>query len=196
MNACHKAVTGKNDDDDADDAVDEPHGSNIEVGAHLIDKESDDRPPQQCAQDNESIAQDDVIELVLGQRESKTCKQGDNQEHDERIAQCKQESRDDITQVIVALVDVLLDLADRVMENHVQRIYNQDDATHNLQYIDMVGNEVSDQRDAESHQQTVEQVTGSSSDSRKETRPAALVQGALDAQDPDWTHGCRQDDTY
>ena len=84
--ASDKAVDGEDENDRADDAVDEPHGANVEVGTHLIDKEGDDSPPNESTQDNRGIAKDDVVELVLGQREVKSREQGDNQEHDERIA--------------------------------------------------------------------------------------------------------------
>ena len=140
-----ETVNGEDEDDAADDAVNEPHGADVEVGAHLVDKEGDNRPPQQCAQDNRGVTEDDVIPLVFGQRETETREQGDNQEHDERVAQGEQESRNHVPPLIVALADILLDLAYRVVDNHVDGIDNQDDATHNLQDVDVVGNKIGHQ---------------------------------------------------
>ena len=40
-----EAVDGEDEDDGADDAVNEPHRADVEVGAHLVDKEGDDGPP-------------------------------------------------------------------------------------------------------------------------------------------------------
>ena len=140
-----QAVEGENQDDGADDAVDEPHRADIEVSAHLIDKEGDDAPPQQCPHDDKRIADNHVVELELRQGETETCEQWDDEEHDERVAQGEQESRDHVPPLIVALVDIFLDLAYWVVNDHVNGIDNQDNATHNLQDIDVVGNEIGHQ---------------------------------------------------
>ena len=144
-NAGGQAVTGEDDNDDAYDAVDEPHGADVEVGAHLVDKESDDRPPNQCSKHYGQVTEDNVVELIFRQGKAETCEQGDNQEHDERVAQGEKETRDSIAPAVVTLVQILLNLAYRVMENHVKGIDNQDDTAHNLQEIDMVSDEISDQ---------------------------------------------------
>ena len=150
-----ETVNREDEDDRADDTVDEPHGADVEVGAHLVNEEGDDRPPQQGAQHNRGVTQDDVIPLVLGQRETETRKQRDNQEHDERVAQGEQESRDHVPPLVVALVDIFLDLAYRVVNNHVNSVNNEDDATHNLQNVDVIGNKIGHQRDAQPDEQTV-----------------------------------------
>ena len=137
-----QAVERQNEDDGADDAVDEPHRADVEVSAHLIDKEGDYRPPQQCADHDKGIANNDVVEFVFRQGEAETRKQGDNKEHNERIAQGEQESRHHIPQVVITLVDILLDLAHWVVENHVNGIDNEDDATDNLQDVNVVGDEI------------------------------------------------------
>ena len=191
-----EAVDGEDEDDGADDAVDEPHGADVEVGTHLIDKERDDCPPQQRSQHNRGVAEDDVVELILGQREVESGEQGDNQEHDERIAQGEQEAGDHVPPLVVTLVDALLDLADRVVYNHVDGIDDQDNAADTLQHIDMVGNEIGHQRDAQPDEQAVEQVACRCPHPGEKPRMSAIVQGALDTQDSNRTHGCRQEDTY
>ena len=175
-----EAVDGEDEDDGADDAVDEPHRADVEVGAHLVDKEGDDGPPDEGTQDNRGIAEDDVIPLVLGQREVESREQGDDQEHDERIAQGEQESRDHVPPLVVTRVDALLNLADRVVDYHVNGIDNQDDAADNLQHIDVVSNEIGHQRDTQAHEQTIEQIASRSPHSGEKSRAAAVVQGALD----------------
>ena len=112
------------------------------MGAHLVDKERDDSPPQQSAHYNEGIAHDDVIPLEFGQGETKARKQGDNQEHDERVAQREQETSNHIPPTVIALVYAFLDLADGVVDNHVDGIDNQDDAADNLQDVDVFGDQV------------------------------------------------------
>ena len=81
--------------------------------------------------------------------------------------------------MVVALVDVLLDLADGIMENHVQGIDNQDNTAYDLQDVNMVGDEIGHQRNAQPDKQAVEQVASRSAHSRKESGMTALVQGAL-----------------
>ena len=191
-----ETVDGEDEDDGADDAVDEPHGADVKVGSHLIDKEGNDCPPQQGTHDNRGVAQDDVVELVLGQWEIKAGEQGDNQEHDERVAQGEQETRERVPQPVITLVNAFLDLADRVVDNHVDGIDNQDDAADNLQDIHMVGNEICNQRDAQPDEQAIEQIASRSPHASEKARVSAIVQGALDAQDADRPHGCRQEDTY
>ena len=176
-----QAVERQNEDDGADDAVDEPHRADVEVSAHLIDKESNHTPPQQSAHDDEGITDNHVVELVFRQGETETRKQGDNKEHNERIAQGEQEPRHHIPQVVITLVDILLDLAHRVMENHVNCIDNEDDTTDNLQDVDVVGDEIGHERNAQAHQQTIEQIAGGSPHPGEEPRIASLVQGALNA---------------
>ena len=103
-----------------------------------------------------------MIPPVLGQWEVESREQGDNQEHDERVAQGEQESGDHVPPLVVTRVDALLDLADRVVNDHVDGIDNQDDAAHNLQDIDMIGNEIGHQRNAQPDEQTIEQIACSS----------------------------------
>ena len=191
-----EAVDGEDEDDGADDAVDEPHRADVEVGAHLVNKERDDGPPDKGAQHYRGITEDDVKPLVLGQREVESGEQGDNQEHDERVTQGEQETCYHVTPLVVTRVDALLDLADGVVDNHVDGIDNQDDAAHNLQDVDVVGNEIGHQRDTQAHEQTIEQIACRSPHSGEKSRAATIVQGALDAQDTYRTHGCRQEDTY
>lgn len=179
--ASDEAVDGEDEDDGANDAVDEPHGADVEVGAHLIDKERDDGPPQQSAHYDEGIAHGDVIPLVFGQRETKARKQRDNQEHDKRIAQREQEACNHIPPTVIAGVNTLLDLADRIVDNHVDGIGDQDDAADNLQDVDVVGDKIGHERDAQPHEQTVEQIARRSSHSGEKSRAATIVQCALDA---------------
>ena len=186
-----EAVEGEYQDDAADDAVDEPHRTDVEVSAHLVHKEGDHRPPQQRAQHYRGVADDDVIELEFGQRKTESRKQRNNQEHDERIAQGEQETRGHVSPVVVALVYVLLNLADRVVEYHVHGIDNQDDTADNLQQVNMISYKIGHQRDAQPHQQAVEQIARRSPHSREKARIAALVQRALDTQDANRAHGCR-----
>ena len=192
VDAGRQAVERKHEDDDADDAVNEPHGADIKVGTHLIHKECDDGPPQQSTNDNEGIAHDDVIPLVLGQGEAKAREQRDNQEHDQRIAQGEQEACGHVSPVVLALVDVLGNLAHGIVDNHVDGINDQDDAAHDLQDIDIVGDKVGHKRDAQSHKQAIEQITCSCTDTSEETRVAALVQRPLDTQDAHRSNGCRE----
>ena len=140
-----QAIEGEDEDDGADDAVNQPHRADVEVGAHLIDKEGDNRPPNESAQNNRPIAQDDVVKPVLGEREVEPCEQRDNQEHNERVAQGEQETRYHVAPAVVTRVNALLDLADRVVNDHVDSIDNKDDTAHNLQDIDMISNEIGNQ---------------------------------------------------
>ena len=137
-----------------------------------------------------------MIPLVFGQRETETREQGDNQEHDERVTQGEQEARDHVPPLVVARVDALLNLAYRVVNDHINSIDNQDDAAHNLQDVDMVSDEVGNQRDAQPNKQTVEQIACCSPNTGEKARVSAIVKGTLDAQDTDRSHGCRQEDTY
>ena len=191
-----EAVDGEDEDDGADDAVDEPHRADVEMGAHLVDKEGDDGPPQQRSQHNRGIAEDDVIPPVLGQWEVESREQGDNQEHDERVAQGEQETCDHVPPLVVTRVDALLDLADGVVNDHVDGIDNQDDAAHNLQDIDMIGDKIGHERDAQPNKQAIEQIACRSPNTCEKARVTAIVKGTLDAQDAYRSHGCRQEDTY
>lgn len=191
-----QTVEREDENNAADDAIDEPHGADVKVGAHLIDKEGDNRPPYQGSKDNEGIAEDDMVELVLRQWEAETGEQWDNQEHDERITQCEKEARDHVSPVVVALFDILFDLTDGVVDDHVNGIDNQDDTANDLQHINVVGDKISHQRDTQPHQQAIKQVAGSSTNAREEARMTSIVQSALDAEDADRSHGCRQNDTY
>ncbi len=175
----YEAIEGENQDDATDDAVDEPHRADVEMGAHLVNKEGNYRPPNQRPHHNKGVAQDDVVEFVFRQGETESRKQGYNQEHDERIAQGEQEACYRITPVVLALVKVLGNLADRVVDDHVNGIDDKDDTADNLQDIHMVGNKIGDQRNTQAHQQAIEQVAGSSTHTRKETGIAPLVQRAL-----------------
>lgn len=194
--AGNEAVDGEDEDDGADDAVDEPHGADVEVGAHLVNKERDDGPPDKGAQHYRGITEDDVKPLVLGQREVESGEQGDNQEHDERVTQGEQETCYHVTPLVVTRVDALLDLADGVVDNHVDGIDNQDDAADNLQHIDVVSDKVGHEGYAQPDEQAIEQIARCSPHTSEKARAAAIVQGALDAQDTYRPHGCRQEDTY
>ena len=175
----YKAIEGEDEDDATDDAVDEPHRADVEMGAHLVNKEGNYRPPDQCPHHNKGVAQDDVVEFVFRQGETESCKQRNNQEHDERIAQGEQETCYRITPVVLSLIKVLGNLADRVVDDHVNGIDDKDNTADNLQNIHVVGNKIGDQRNTQAHQQAVEQVAGSSTHTRKETGIAPLVQRAL-----------------
>ena len=161
------------------------------MGSHLINKEGNNRPPEQCASNDKGVTDDNVIKLVFGQRETEAGKQRDNQEHDERIAQREQEACHHITQVIVALVEVLLDLADRVVHDHVDGVHDEDDTSYNLQHIDVVGNEIGYERDAQPDQKTVEQVACRSPNTGEKTGIAPTVKCALNTQDTNRTHRSR-----
>lgn len=137
-----------------------------------------------------------MIPPVLGQWEVESREQGDNQEHDERVAQGEQESGDHVPPLVVTRVDALLDLANRVVNNHVNGIDNQDNAADDLKHIDMIGNEIGHQRDTQPDEQAIEQIACRCPHTSEKPRVAAIVQGALDAQDTYRTHGCRQEDTY
>ncbi len=175
----YEAIEGEDQDDATDDAVDEPHRADVEMGAHLINEEGNYCPPDQRPHYNKGVAQDDVVELVFRQGETETGKQGNNQEHDERIAQGEQETGHRITPIVFALVIVLFNLADRIVDNHVNGIDNQDDTAYDLQNINMIGDKIGNQGNAQSHQQAIEQVAGSGSHTREKARIATLVQGAL-----------------
>ena len=162
------------------------------MGAHLIHKERDDGPPQQGPNDNKGIAHDNVIPLVLGQRETEAREQRDNQEHNQRIAQGEQEACGHVAPMVLTLVDVLGNLAHGIVDNHVDGIDNQNDAAHNLQDINIVGDKVGHERDTQSHEKAIEQITCRSPHASEETRVASLVQCPLDTQDAHRSHGCRE----
>ena len=122
-----------------------------------------------------------MVELVFGQREAETGKQRDDEEHDQRIAQREQETGYHVAQVVIALVDVLFNLADRVVEDHVNSVGNQNHAADDLKDVDVVGDEFGHERDAQTNQQAIEQVAGGSTHTGEEPRVTPLVQGTLDA---------------
>ena len=164
-----QAIEGEDEDDGADDAVNQPHRADVEVGAHLIDKEGDNRPPNESAQHNRPIAQDDVVKPVLGEREVEPCEQRDDQEHNERVAQGEQETRDHVAPMVVALLDVFPDLAHGVVHNHIAGIDDKDDTANDLQHVDMIGDKVGYQGNAKTHQQTIEQIAKRGAYSSEET---------------------------
>lgn len=137
-----------------------------------------------------------MIPLVLGQWEVESREQGDNQEHDERVAQGEQETGYHVTPTVISRANALLDLAYRVVNDHVNGIDNQDDTAHNLQEIDMIGNEIGHERDAQPDKQAIEQIACRSPNTCEKARVTAIVKGTLDAQDAYRSHGCRQEDTY
>jgi len=167
--ASNKAVEGEDEDDGADDAVDEPHGADVEMGAHLVHKEGDDSPPCQSSGHDKEIAENDVIKLVFWQRETKSSEKRYNQEHDKRVAQGEQETRDHVAPMVVALLDVFPDLAHGVVHNHIAGIDDKDDTANDLQHVDMIGDKVGYQGNAETHQQTIEQIAKRGTYSSEET---------------------------
>ena len=67
-------------DDSGQDAVDEPHGAEVEMTAHFVDKPCDAKPPQHCSGKYRHISGHIMIGLKLGSKEAEPGEESDNKE--------------------------------------------------------------------------------------------------------------------
>lgn len=190
---CPQAVERDDEQQRSHDAIDGPHAASGESRTYLVDNEGDNAPPQHGTGSDEDVTQNNVVPAMhLGVRKTETGKQRDDQKQNQRIRQGEQETGNGITCVVVLVVGVIDAVVGWVVQNHIGRIYNEDDATQDLQHRDIALDEVSDKADAQSCQQAIKEVAGSSTQSREESRLMAFVECTLHGEDADGSHRSRQ----
>lgn len=132
--------------------------------------------------------------MHLGIGKSKTGEQRNNQEQNQWIGEGKQEARDGVTRIVVLVVGVLHLVVDRIVQDHIGGIDNQDDTTQDLQHRDVAFDKVGDKADAQSGEQAIEKVASRRAQTCEEPRLLPLVQCALHSQNTDGSHRRRQND--
>ncbi len=74
----YRADQGEDNEYRADDAVDQVERTHVEVGAHLVDQEGDEKPPAEGSGGDAEVAGNIVIVAELGEEEVETGKQADD----------------------------------------------------------------------------------------------------------------------
>lgn len=194
--ARHDADHTHDKDDSGKDAVEQPHRTDIEMSAHLVDKVSDAKPPRYSPEEYRNIAGYIVVGFKFGRTEIESGEKTDDEEQYQRIGEREEKPCPEILPIAVGLHRSRLEATRRIGDEEIAGIDAQNDRTYDLQRNLVSLDEIRDKRQAQPRQQTVDQVAQSRTDPGKKRRPTSAVKRPLDTQHPDRPHRCRHEDAY
>ena len=161
----------------------------IKLAPDLVDKPCETEPPQQRSEHDAQIAHAH-LQRHIRHHEGKLGKGGHKEEHDERIGERDEEGGDGIVPKRALPLAALMHVLRRIALEAIYAEHQEQKASENLQIELVLG--IIDNVHHETHSQTREEgihdIAESGTDTRYETKPAALVQSALDTQDANRSH--------
>ena len=182
-----------------DDREDDNHASyylinnkdavGIKLAPNLVDEPCETEPPQQRSEHDAQIAHAH-LQRHIRHYEGKLGKGGHEEEHDERIGERNEEGGDGIVPERALPLAALMHVLRRIALEAIYAEHQEQKASENLQIELVLG--IIDNVHHKTHSQTREEgihdIAESGTDTRYETKPAALVQSALDTQDANRSH--------
>lgn len=161
----------------------------IKLAPDLVDEPCETEPPQQRSEHDAQIAHAH-LQRHIRHHEGKLGKGGHKEEHDERIGERDEEGGDGIVPKRALPLAALMHVLRRIALEAIYAEHQEQKASENLQIELVLG--IIDNVHHETHSQTREEgihdIAESGTDTRYETKPAALVQSALDTQDANRSH--------
>lgn len=161
----------------------------IKLAPDLVDEPCETEPPQQRSEHDAQIAHAH-LQRHIRHYEGKLGKGGHKEEHDERIGERDEEGGDGIVPERALLLAALMHVLRRIALEAIYTEHQEQKTSENLQIELVLG--IIDNVHHETHSQTREEsihdIAESGTDTRHETKPAALVQSALDTQDANRSH--------
>lgn len=161
----------------------------IKLAPNLVDEPCETEPPQQRSEHDAQIAHAH-LQRHIRHHEGKLGKGGHKEEHDERIGERDEEGGDGIVPKRALPLAALMHVLRRIALEAIYAEHQEQKASENLQIELVLG--IIDNVHHETHSQTREEgihdIAESGTDTRYETKPAALVQSALDTQDANRSH--------
>lgn len=161
----------------------------IKLAPDLVDEPRETEPPQQRSEHDAQIAHAH-LQRHIRHHEGKLGKGGHKEEHDERIGERDEEGGDGIVPKRALPLAALMHVLRRIALEAIYAEHQEQKASENLQIELVLG--IIDNVHHKTHSQTREEgihdIAESGTDTRYETKPAALVQSALDTQDANRSH--------
>ncbi len=161
----------------------------IKLAPDLVDEPCETEPPQQRSKHDAQIAHAH-LQRHIRHYEGKLGKGGHKEEHDERIGERDEEGGDGIVPERALPLAALMHVLRRIALEAIYAEHQEQKTSENLQIELVLG--IIDNVHHETHSQTREEcihdIAESGTDTRHETKPAALVQSALDTQDANRSH--------
>ena len=161
----------------------------IKLAPDLVDEPCETEPPQQRSEHDAQIAHAH-LQRHIRHHEGKLGKGGHKEEHDERIGERDEEGGDGIVPKRALPLAALMHVLRRIALEAIYAEHQEQKASENLQIELVLG--IIDNVHHKTHSQTREEgihdIAESGTDTRYETKPAALVQSALDTQDANRSH--------
>lgn len=161
----------------------------IKLAPNLVDEPCETEPPQQRSEHDAQIAHAH-LQRHIRHHEGKLGKGGHKEEHDERIGERDEEGGDGIVPKRALPLAALMHVLRRIALEAIYAEHQEQKASENLQIELVLG--IIDNVHHKTHSQTREEgihdIAESGTDTRYETKPAALVQSALDTQDANRSH--------
>lgn len=99
----HDADHTHDEDDSGKDAVEQPHRTDIEMSANLVDKVSDAKPPRYSSEEYRNIAGNIVVGFKFGRTEIESGEKTDDEEQYQRIGEREEKPRPEIFPIAVGL---------------------------------------------------------------------------------------------
>ena len=184
-------------DYDSDDAVDKPHRAQIEMGANLVDEESDHPPPHHGSSEYESESDDIMVVTDLRHQEVEAGEKPYHQKQYQRVGECEQEAAENgLPLRFPHGLYRFLQIPRRVFLEQIDAEPYKHDTSHKLDYLLVLLQKLLDERQSEACQDAIEKVGQGRPDTGVETRAAPLVEGALYTQDSHRPHRSRHYDAY
>ena len=188
-NRAEESDHGEDDDHAAYYLIDNDDAVGIKLVSNLVDEPGESEPPQQGSEDDAEIPYSHFYRHIRYD-ESKLREGGHEEEYDERIGERNEEGGDGIVPERALLLAALMHVLRRIALEAIYAEHQEQKASENLQIELVLG--IIDNVHHETHSQTREEcihdIAESGTDTRHETKPAALVQSALDTQDANRSH--------
>ena len=188
-NRAEESDHGEDDDHAAYYLIDNDDAVGIKLVSNLVDEPGESEPPQQRSKHDAQIAHAH-LQRHIRHYEGKLGKGGHEEEHDERIGERDEEGGDGIVPERALPLAALMHILRRIALEAIYAEHQEQKASENLQIELVLG--IIDNVHHETHSQTREEsihdIAESGTDTRHETKPAALVQSALDTQDANRPH--------
>ncbi len=161
------------------------------MGAHLIDRESDYKPPEYRAGQYAQVARHIMIVSELWKQKIKPCEKTYDEKQDQRIGKREQEAGDHIFPPCVDLKRRSLERSGGILAKQIRAESSQNHTSEQLKQRLVALDETGDERHAETREQTIDQIAHAGSGTCEKSRPAPLVESTLDHEHPNWPHGSR-----
>ena len=188
-NRAEESDHGEDDDHAAYYLIDNDDAVGIKLIPNLVDEPGESEPPQQGSEDDAEIPYSHFYRHIRYD-ESKLREGGHEEEHDERIGERDEEGGDGIVPERALPLAALMHVLRRIALEAIYAEHQEQKTSENLQIELVLG--IIDNVHHETHSQTREEgihdIAESGTDTRHETKPAALVQSALDTQDANRSH--------